>query len=136
MFRRTHRVFVGLLVILLVGSCKTIEDKTQLTIDTTMLQNTVAKSFHFALTDTIDFFLLNVDSTRPTRRLVRHTQVAQKDTTQTHTEQSRIQMHAHRVVHEREAPSPITPNFDFLWSIIKLCILIIVLCFLLKKARF
>lgn len=120
----------------LVHSCKTIEDKTQLTIDTTKLQNTVAKSFHFALTDTIDFFLLDVDSTRPARRLVRHTQVQQKDTANTVAQQSHTKKIAARVVNDRAPRNHITPNFDFFWSLIKLCILIFILCFLLKKARF
>lgn len=136
MLRRTYRIFLALVVMFLAGSCKTIEDKTQLTVDTTKLQNTVAKSFHFALTDTIDFWLLDVDSTRPSRRMVRRAQIKQSDTTQTHTEQSHMQKHAARVVHDHAPRSPIAPNYDFLWSIIKLCILIIVLCFLLKKARF
>lgn len=134
MFRRSHRIFLGLATMCLVESCKTVHEYTQLAVDTTKLQNTVAKSFHFALTDTIDFWLLDVDSTRPSRRMVRHTQVAAKDTTQANGEVSRMKKHAARVVQDHAATSPSASHLN-LWLYIKLCLIIIVLMLIIGKLK-
>lgn len=134
MFRRSHRIFVGIIVMCLVESCKTVHESAQLAVDTTKLQNTVAKSFHFALTDTIDFWLLDVDSTRPSRRLVRHTQVEQRDTTEANGEVSRMKKHAARVVHDHAATSPSASHMN-LWLLIKLCLIIIVLMLIIGKLK-
>ncbi len=134
MFRRSHRIFLGLVMICPAQSCKTVNESTQLAVDTTKLQNTVAKSFHFALTDTIDFWLLDVDSTRPSRRLVRHTQVEQRDTTEANGEVSRMKKHAARVVHDHAATSPSASHMN-LWLYIKLCLIIIVLMLIIGKLK-
>ena len=134
MFRRSHRIFLGLVVMCLVESCKTVHECTQLAVDTTKLQNTVAKSFHFTLTDTIDFWLLDVDSTRPSRRLVRHTQVEQRDTTEASGEISSMKKHAARVVHDHAATSPSASHLN-LWLLIKLCLIIIVLMLIIGKLK-
>lgn len=134
MFRRSHRIFLGLVVMCLVESCKTVHECTQLAVDTTKLQNTVAKSFHFALTDTIDFWLLDVDSTRPSRRMIRHTKVEQRDTTEANAEVSRMKKHAARVVQNHAATSPSASNMN-LWLYIKLCLIIIVLMLIIGKLK-
>lgn len=134
MFRRSHRIFLGLVFMCLVESCKTVHECTQLAVDTTKLQNTVAKSFHFALTDTIDFWLLDVDSTRPSRRMVRHTQVEQRDTTEANGEVSRMKKHAARVVQDHAAASPSASHMN-LWLYIKLCLIIIVLMLIIGKLK-
>lgn len=134
MFRRTHRVFLGLVVMCLVESCKTVHESVQLAVDTTKLQNTVAKSFHFALTDTIDFWLLDVDSARPSRRMVRHTQVEQHDTTEANGKVTRMKKHAARVVHDHAATSPSASHLN-LWLYIKLCLIIIVLMLIIGKLK-
>lgn len=134
MFRRTHRVFLGLIVMCLVESCKTVHECTQLAVDTTKLQNTVAKSFHFALTDTIDFWLLDVDSTRPSRRMIRHAQVEQRDTSEANAEVSRMKKHAARVVQDHAATSPSASQVN-LWLYIKLCLIIIVLMLIIGKLK-
>ena len=134
MLRRTHRVFVALVVMCLVESCKTVHESTQVAVDTTKLQNTVAKSFHFALSDTIDFWLLGVDSTRPSRRMVRHTQVEQRDTTEANGEVSRMKKNAARVVHDQAVTSPSASHLN-LWLYIKLCLIIIVLMLIIGKLK-
>lgn len=134
MFRRSHRIFLGLVVMCLVESCKTVHECTLLAVDTTKLQNTVAKSFQFALSDTIDFWLLDVDSTRPSRRMVRHTQVEQRDTTEANGEVSRTKKHAARVVHDHVATSPSASHMN-LWLYIKLCLIIIVLMLIIGKLK-
>ena len=134
MLRRSHRIFMPLVLICLIESCKTVHECTQLAVDTTKLQNTVAKSFHFALTDTIDFWLLDVDSTRPSRRMVRHTQVKQQDTTEANAEVSRMKKHAARVVHDHAATSPSASHLN-LWLYIKLCLIIIVLMLIIRKLK-
>lgn len=134
MFRRTHRIFLGLVFMCLVESCKTVHESVQLAVDTTKLQNTVAKSFHFALSDTIDFWLLDVDSTRPSRRLIRHTQVEQRDTTEANGEVSRMKKNAARVVHDHAATSPSASHLN-LWLYIKLCLIIIVLMLIIGKLK-
>lgn len=134
MFRRSHRIFVGLIVMCLVESCKTVHEYTQLAVDTTKLQNTVAKSYHFALTDTIDFWLLDVDSTRPSRRMVRHTKIEQRDTTEANSKISSMKKHAARVVHDHAAASPSASHTN-LWLFIKLCLIIIVLMLIIGKLK-
>lgn len=125
---------MALVLIYPAQSCKTVHECTQLAVDTTKLQNTVAKSFHFALTDTIDFWLLDVDSTRPSRRMVRHTQVEQRDTTEANGEVSRMKKHAARVVHDHAATSPSASHLN-LWLLIKLCLIIIVLMLIIGKLK-
>lgn len=134
MLRRSHRIFMALVLICPAQSCKTVHECTQLAVDTTKLQNTVAKSFHFALTDTIDFWLLDVDSTRPSRRIVRHTQVEQRDTTEASGEISSTKKHAARVVHDHAATSPSASHLN-LWLLIKLCLIIIVLMLIIGKLK-
>lgn len=134
MFRRTHRIFVGLIFMCLVESCKTVHESAQLAVDTTKLQNTVAKSFHFTLTDTVDFWLLDVDSTRPSRRMVRHTRVEQRDTSEANGEVSRMKKHAARVVHDHAATSPSASQVN-LWLYIKLCLIIIVLMLIIGRLK-
>lgn len=134
MFRRSHRIFLGLIAMCLVESCKTVHECTQLAVDTTKLQNTVAKSFHFALSDTIDFWLLDVDSTRPSRRMIRHTQVEKRDTSEAVAEVSRMKKHAARVVHDHAATSPSASHMN-LWLYIKLCLIIIVLMLIIGKLK-
>lgn len=125
---------MGLVVMCLAQSCKTVHECTQLAVDATKLQNTVAKSFHFALTDTIDFWLLDVDSTRPSRRMVRHTQMKQRDTTEANAEVSRMKKHAARVVQDNAATSPSDSHMN-LWLYIKLCLIIIVLMLIIGKLK-
>lgn len=134
MLRRSHRIFVGLILMCLVHSCKTVHECTQLAVDTTKLQNTVAKSFHFALTDTIEFWLLDVDSTRPSRRMIRHARVEQRDTTEANGEVSRMKKHAARVVQDHAATSPSASHLN-LWLFIKLCLIIIVLMLIIGKLK-
>ncbi len=134
MLRRSHRIFVALAITCLIESCKTVHECTQLAVDTTKLQNTVAKSFHFALTDTIDFWLLDVDSTRPSRRMIRHTQVKQQDTTEANAEVSRMKNHAAHVVQDHAATSPSASHIN-LWLYIKLCLIIIVLMLIMGKLK-
>lgn len=134
MFRRSQRIFVGLVFMCLVESCKTVHECTQLAVDTTKLQNTVAKSFHFALTDTVDFWLLDVDTTRPSRRMVRHAKVERRDTTEANGEVSRTKNHAARVVHDHAATSPSASHLN-LWLYIKLCLIIIVLMLIIGKLK-
>lgn len=134
MFRRSHRIFLVLIFVYIVESCKTVHECTQLAVDTTKLQNTVAKSFHFALTDTIDFWLLDVDSTRPSRRMVRHTQVEQRDTSEASGEISSMKKHADRVVRDHASTSPSASHLN-LWLLIKLCLIIIVLMLIIGKLK-
>lgn len=81
MLQRETRVCAALILLCLVASCATKKVSRRELCDTSVFNNTVWRSFQYRLDDTIDIIILDEDSVRPTKRLIRHSQLSVNDTT-------------------------------------------------------
>lgn len=131
MFQRTFRILILVAMSCFVGSCRTNKQiiASEFSIDTTKLQNTVTRSLRFALSDTIDFFLLDGDSARPSRRMVRRAWVKAQDTTETESQQTKqsISQDTTKYVYNKPAKPRVNRWLIHLRAILIILIIIIVL---------
>lgn len=81
MLQRTSRVCQFVMLLCLLASCATKKVTRRELCDTSVFNNTVWRSFQYRLDDTIDVIILDEDSVRPTKRVIRHSQVSVNDTT-------------------------------------------------------
>lgn len=131
MFQRAFRVFIIVAMSCFVGSCRTNKQviASEFSIDTTKLQKTVTRSLRFALSDTIDFFLLDGDSARPSRRMVRRAWVNAQDTTATKSQQTKqsISQDTTKTVYSKPAEPSVNRWLIHLRAILIILVIIIVL---------
>lgn len=135
MFQRTCRIFVLVALSCFVGSCRTNKQiiASEFSIDTTKLQNTVTRSLRFALTDTIDFFLLDSDSSRPARRMVRRAWVKAQDTTATVEQQTKQSISRDTTATNYKKPAEPSVNR---WLIhLRAILIILVIIIVLRKVK-
>ena len=69
------------MLLFLLASCATKKVSRRELCDTSVFNNTVWRSFQYRLDDTIDIIILDEDSVRPTKRVIRHTRLSMNDTT-------------------------------------------------------
>lgn len=135
MFQRTFRILILIAMSCFVGSCRTNKQiiASEFSIDTTKLQNTVTRSLRFALSDTIDFFLLDHDSTSPSRRMVRRAYVRAEDTTATQSQQTKqsISQDTTRYVSNK----PAEPSVNRWLIHIRAILIILVIIIVLRKVK-
>lgn len=81
MFQRTSRVCTVVMLLCLVASCATKKVSRRELCDTSVFNNTVWRSFQYRLEDTLEIIILDEDSTRPTKRVIRHSNLSFCDTT-------------------------------------------------------
>ena len=81
MLQRTSRVCAALIILCLVASCATKKVSRRELCDTSVFNNTVWRSFQYRFDDTIDIIILDEDSARPTKRVIRHSNLSVCDTT-------------------------------------------------------
>ena len=81
MLQRTSRVCKFVMLLFLLASCATKKVSRRELCDTSVFNNTVWRSFQYRLDDTIDIIILDEDSVRPTKRVIRHTRLSMNDTT-------------------------------------------------------
>lgn len=91
MFQRTSRVCACVILLCLVASCATKKVTRRELCDTSVFNNTVWRSFQYKFDDTIDVIVLDEDSTRPAKRVIRHSQLSINDTTRKSAAQMRKQ---------------------------------------------
>lgn len=81
MLQRTSRICKFMMLLCLFASCATKKVTRRELCDTSVFNNTVWRSFQYRLNDTIDFIILDEDSVRPTKRVIRHSKLSINDTT-------------------------------------------------------
>lgn len=81
MLQRTSRVCKFVMLLCLFASCATKKVSRRELCDTSIFNNTVWRSFQYRLDDTIDIMIINEDSVRPTKRMIRHSKLSINDTT-------------------------------------------------------
>lgn len=81
MLQRKTRVCAALILLCLFASCATKKVTRRELCDTSVFNNTVWRSFQYRLDDTIDIIILDEDSVRPTKRVIRHSKLSINDTT-------------------------------------------------------
>lgn len=81
MLQRETRVCAALILLCLVASCATKKVSRRELCDTSVFNNTVWRSFQYRFDDTIDIIILDEDSARPTKRVIRHSKLSLNDTT-------------------------------------------------------
>lgn len=81
MLQRTSRVCEFVMLLCLVASCATKKVSRRELCDTSVFNNTVWRSFQYRLDDTIDIIILDEDSVRATKRVIRHSRLSVNDTT-------------------------------------------------------
>lgn len=81
MLQRQTRVCAGLILLCLVASCATKKVSSRELCDTSVFNNTVWHSFQYRLDDTLDIIILDEDSARPIKRVIRHSNLSVCDTT-------------------------------------------------------
>ena len=81
MLQRTSRVCAALILLCLVASCATKKVSRRELCDTSVFNNTVWRSFQYRFDDTIDVIILDEDSAKPTKRVIRHSRLDVNDTT-------------------------------------------------------
>lgn len=81
MLQRETRVCAALILLCLVASCATKKVSRRKLCDTSVFNNTVWRSFQYRFDDTLDIIILDEDSARPTKRVIRHSQLSVNDTT-------------------------------------------------------
>lgn len=81
MLQRKKRVCAALILLCLFSSCATKQVVRRELCDTSVFNNTVWHSFQYRLDDTIDIIIVNEDSVRPTKRVIRHSKLNINDTT-------------------------------------------------------
>ena len=81
MLQRTSRVCKFVMLLCLFASCATKKVSRRELCDTSVFNNTVWRSFQCRLDDTIDIIILDEDSVRPTKRVIRHSNLSVCDTT-------------------------------------------------------
>ena len=81
MFQRTSRVCKFVMLLCLFTSCATKKVTRRELCDTSVFNNTVWLNFQYRLDDTIDIIIIAEDSVRPTKRVIRHSQLSINDTT-------------------------------------------------------
>ena len=81
MLQRTSRVCKFVMLLCLFASCATKKVTRRELCDTSVFNNTVWRSFQYRLDDTIDIIILDEDSVRPTKRVIRHSKLSINDTT-------------------------------------------------------
>ena len=81
MLQRTSRVCTVVMLLFLLTSCATKKVSRRELCDTSVFNNTVWRSFQYRLDDTIDIIILDEDSVRPTKRVIRHSKLSINDTT-------------------------------------------------------
>ena len=69
------------MLLCLFASCATKIVSRRELYDTSVFNNTVWRSFQYRLDDTIDIIILDDDSVRPTKRVIRHSKLSINDTT-------------------------------------------------------
>ena len=69
------------MLLCLVASCATKKVSRRELCDTSVFNNTEWRSFQYRLDDTIDIIILDEDSVRPTKRVIRHSRLSVNDTT-------------------------------------------------------
>ena len=69
------------MLLCLVASCATKKVSRRELCDTSVFNNTVWRSFQYRLDDTIDIIILDGDSVRATKRVIRHSRLSVNDTT-------------------------------------------------------
>lgn len=75
------RVCAALILLCLVASCATKKVSRRELCDTSVFNNTVWRSFQYRFDDTIDIIILDEDSVKPTKRVIRHSRLKVNDTT-------------------------------------------------------
>lgn len=81
MLQRKTRVCACVILLCMVASCATKKVTRRELCDTSVFNNTVWRSFQFRFDDTIDVIVLDQDSMRPAKRVIRHSQLSINDTT-------------------------------------------------------
>lgn len=81
MLQRTSRVCKFVILLCLFASCATKKVTRRELCDTSVFNNTVWRSFQYRLDDTIDIIIIDDDSVRPTKRVIRHSKLSINDTT-------------------------------------------------------
>ena len=69
------------MLLFILASCATKKLSRRELCDTSVFNNTVWRSFQYRLDDTIDIIILEGDSAKPTKRVIRHSQLSVNDTT-------------------------------------------------------
>lgn len=91
MLQRTSRVCKFVILLCLFASCATKKVSRRELCDTSVFNNTVWRSFQYRLEDTIDIIIIDDDSVRPTKRVIRHSKLSVNDTTKKSGMRSRKQ---------------------------------------------
>lgn len=81
MLQRKTRVCAALILLCLVASCATKKVSRRELCDTSVFNNTVWRSFQYRFDDTLDIIILDEDSVKPTKRVIRHSRLKVNDTT-------------------------------------------------------
>lgn len=81
MLQRTSRVCKFVMLLCLLASCATKKVSRRELCDTSIFNNTFWRSFQYRFDDTIDVIILDEDSVRPTKRVIRHSRLSVNDTT-------------------------------------------------------
>lgn len=81
MLQRTSRVCKFVMLLCVFESCATKKVSRRELCDTSVFNNTVWRNFQYRLDDTIDIIILDDDSVRPTKRVIRHSKLSINDTT-------------------------------------------------------
>lgn len=81
MLQRTSRVCRFVMLLCLLASCATKKVARRELCDTSVFNNTVWRSFQYRFDDTLDIIILDKDSARPTKRVIRHSRLSVNDTT-------------------------------------------------------
>lgn len=69
------------MLLFLLASCATKKVSRRELCDTAVFNNTVWRSFQYRFDDTLDIIILDEDSVRPTKRVIRHSRLSVNDTT-------------------------------------------------------
>lgn len=81
MLQRKTRVCAAIILLCLVASCATKKVSRRELCDKSVFNNTVWRSFQYRFDDTLDIIILDEASARPTKRVIRHSNLSVCDTT-------------------------------------------------------
>lgn len=129
MFQRTSRVCKFVMLLCLFASCATKKVTRRELCDTSVFNNTVWRSFQYRLDDTIDIIILADDSVKPTKRVIRHSNLSVCDTTK--KSGAMIRKKEERKIKENQPIThPHSIGIKYIFSSVVVFLIVILLVFL------
>lgn len=129
MLQRTSRVCKFVILLCLFASCATKKVSRRELCDTSVFNNTVWRSFQYRLDDTIDIIILDDDSVKPTKRVIRHSKLSVNDTTKKSGMRSR-KLEEQKIKENQPITHPHSIGIKYIFGSVVVFLITILLVFL------